>query len=725
VAKFRKKIKNVFLMGSGSTLLLLVFLSDVAFRRGGEIGVGWITLLRNLFVLVAFLEFYVVIESLWQSGQNITKKLGFALVLTIVVGAASSLLFIVQPSGFDIKNYSLIPLGFDSIVWANIYGVVLSMTMLVMLLILRDIIFSRRRKGTSRNFIILIGFVAATALSTLANKSMESSLLASVLFGCSVLAIVLNSFRLSWIVYLSKREKIISIVYGFLIFCLSIGFDIITSKGTDTGKSLLFYSQPLQSFASTMALFSTIYFGMTFISTLFHLPTAEAFERKTSEVSSLHNLSRLVTQVFDFNELVDSVTTMTLEVCEAKSSWLEIIKTAAPAGLLGKGHRGLEVVTSAPKNISQEEIHAIMNFRGEALRDLVISERKPVVIDSVKNDKRTKHLADVKVNFSSMAVVPLLSHDQVIGILYATKGVEFGFDRDDVDVISAFADQATIAIENSRLIEKSLERERLMREMMLAQDMQRKLLPQELPRLWEVDLEALSTPAFEVGGDYYDFTMLDENHLGILVGDVSGKGVSAAFYMAEMKGIFQSLSKIYREPREFLSKAHDTLVGTIDKRSFISLIYGVVDLRCGLMTVARAGHCPMLFVSRKTKKAEFIKPVGLGLGMGSRSFFERTIMQENVQFAEGDIAVFYTDGVTEARSEENGEFGYEKLMEVVRSAVDKSALGVREAIVTAVDRHMDHKPPEDDLTIVVMKWIKRNNNHGKNISEKKDEQLQN
>src|ERR1043166_4335991 len=137
--------------------------------------------------------------------------------------------------------------------------------------------------------------------------------------------------------------------------------------------------------------------------------------------------------------------------------------------------------------------------------------------------------------------------------------------------------------------------------------------------------------------------MLDEHHLAVLVGDVSGKGVSAAFYMAEMKGIFQSLSRIYREPREFLARAHEALVGTIDKRSFISLIYAVINLKTGVMRVARAGHCPMLLVT--DHHTEYIKPTGLGLGMGGKEFFEATITQEERQLSFGDIAVFYTDGV--------------------------------------------------------------------------------
>jgi serine phosphatase RsbU (regulator of sigma subunit) len=502
---------------------------------------------------------------------------------------------------------------------------------------------------------------------------------------------------------------VLSIVYGFLLFGIFIGFDLLLQRTNEVGKAVVFYSGPLHSFCSSVSLFATIYFGMTFVSTLFHLPTAEAFDRKSSEVSSLHNLSRLVTQVFDFNELVDSVTTMTLEVCEAKSAWLEIIPNAGQSpggkGLLGTARLAQTIQTVALKNITPEETEAIVSSNNHSLRNLALATRKPVVIDSVRSDKRTAHLASVKNRFNAMAIVPLVSHEAVIGILYATKDVEYGFDRDDIELISAFADQATIAIENSRLIEKSLERERLMREMMLAQDMQRKLLPQQLPSLPELDLEALSTPAFEVGGDYYDFSMLDADHLGILVGDVSGKGVSAAFYMAEMKGIFQSLSRIYRQPREFLAKAHETLTGTIDKRSFISLLYAVVDLRTGVMTVARAGHCPLLLASGA--HAEYIKPVGLGLGMGGSKFFEQTIEQEERKLRFGDVAVFYTDGVTEAHSGSGDEFGYERLQTVVQNAVSASAVGVRDAIIEAVDKHMNHEPPDDDLTIVVMKWVKR------------------
>lgn len=708
MALLRTKITKAVLLLISSGLFLVVFIIDII-QRSVERDFEIISYFRHVLIVIAFLIFYFFLESLWQRQQGPAKKLGFVFVLSFIVGAASLFLSMLPSSGFDVKNYSLNPLGFDVIVLANIFSIVLGSTMIIVFMVIRDIIFLKRRKGTRRNFLILLGLILTTAFSTLLARPLESSITTSFLIGIAVIMMFVNSFRLSWIVYLSRREKVFNIIYGLLLFGIFIGFDIISLGETEINKAITFYSPVLKTFISTVSIFATIYFGMTFVSTLFHLPTAEAFDRKTTEVSSLHNLSRLVTQVFDFNELVDSVTTMMLEVCEAKSSWLEIIKYPStmhnPRGDSLNKRPMVEAEVVAMKNISREDTNAIITSDGTSIRSLVLDSRKPIVIDEVKIDKRTQHLSNLEQKFDSLVVVPLVSHDKVIGILYATKEMEFGFDRDDVDLISAFADQATVAIENSHLIEKSLERERLMREMMVAQEMQRKLLPQELPVLKEVDLEALSTPAFEVGGDYYDFMMLDEYHLGILVGDVSGKGVSAAFYMAEMKGIFQSLSKIYRSPKEFLTKAHEALLGSIDKRSFISLIYGVIDLRDGLMTIARAGHCPMIYATKNTTL--FVKPIGLGLGMGSSELFGATISQEQVKFSYGDTAIFYSDGLTEAHRKNGEEFGYERLLELVKNVSDKSAVEVRDLIIMAVDQHMHHEPPEDDLTLVIMKWIKK------------------
>ncbi len=708
------RLKNILLLTASGVLFVSKFVLDVIVSKL-DVELGAFTILQLLLVAGAFLSLYFFIETVWSRGQSVVRKLGFALVLTLVVGVAGLTLYGISSTGFEIKNDSALPEAFESVVFANLYAVVFGTTSLFILLILRDVIMSKRRKETKRNFRIFLVVLLATVAVTVPYRPFESDVVISIAFGLTVGAILLNSFRLSWIVYLSKREKLITMALSFILFVVYIPI-YMASVGESSliAQSLTYYSRQLATFVAVMGLFGAIYFGMTFVSTLFHIPTAEAYDRKNIEVLSLHNLGKLVTRVFDFNELVDLVTRMTLDVCEAETAWLEVIPDSG-ATVKGRPRQGAvpdgpAFRTVALQNISLQEIELVSGTNDGSLRKLVIESRKPVVIDQVREDDRTKHLRDAGRKIRSMAIVPLVSHDAVIGILYATKSMDFGFDREDADVISAFADQVTLAVENSRLIEKSLERERLMREMLLAQEMQRKLLPQELPSLPEIDIEALSTPAFEVGGDYYDFTMLDDHHLGVIVGDVSGKGVSAALYMAEMKGIFQALSKLHRSPREFLSQAHAALLGTMDKRTFISLIYAIIDVRTGSMRVARAGHCPLILRSREGTR--LIKPTGLGVGMGSREFFASTISEDEIRLSDGDIVVFYTDGVTEARPEGGDEFGYERLESVVAGSGVTNALALRDDIVRAVDTHMRHQPPEDDLTLVVMKWNRKTGTPG-------------
>jgi sigma-B regulation protein RsbU (phosphoserine phosphatase) len=702
----RAKLKKAVLIVAAAGSFLIVFLIDVI-RWSADINGAWLGVTRHLFVIVAFGALYILVELLWKRDQSTVRKLGFILVVALIVGVMSILLGIMSEGSFDAKNQDLLASGFDGILVANLFGVVLGSTMVLVLLTIRDILYARRRQGTRRNFLVLLGVILAASLSSIPYKPLEAYTLGTVLYVLTIIMIGVNSFRLSWIVYLTKREKLFGMVYGFVLLAIFVGYAFVTTGDTEVSHALLFYSRPLAVIIRSVALFGAVYFGMTFVSTLFHLPTAEAFDRKKSEVSSLHNLSRLVTQVFDFNELVETVTKMTLEVCEAKNAWLEIIAQPGSGGSsLAKyvePHQETEFVTVSLRNISDEATKEILPPGESALRQEIIATRRPVVIDDGSEDPRMAHLRKNKLKIGSMVVVPLLSHDRVVGILYTSKDMAYGFDREDVELISAFADQAAIAIENSRLIEKSLERERLMREMLLAQDMQRKLLPQKVPVHPNFELEALSTPAFEVGGDYYDFLFLDEHHLGLLVGDVSGKGVSAAFYMAEMKGIFQSLSKIYRSPRDFLIKAHEALVATIDKRSFISLIYAVLDVRTGELQIARAGHCPLLH--RSGAEVRYVKPTGMGLGMGTNDYFKQTMAEERLALKRNDIIVLYTDGLTEAHPKNGDEYGYDRLRTVVRDSPARTVEEMRDEIIMSVDKHMEHESPEDDLTIVVLRWI--------------------
>lgn len=700
------RIRRFFYILLPTVLFFLVFLAD-AIRKGIRFEITGFAFIRELAVLLSFflLYFYfrsTAIKSEYQPVRALRTIFFYLVALLSFYGFVSFL----PQGGFESKDLYLVPIDYTTIFSASILGVGAGIFSLSLLISLREFVFLKRRKGTRKSFLLFLIFLLATVAWTLNLRPLETSTWSYVLSSLTVFFMLLNSFRQTWIVYLSRKEKVATIIYGFLALLTFVVFDVLVSQMTLLNKSLLYYSYGLREFVLMMGIFGTLYIGMTFVSTLFHLPTAEAFDRKMTEFASLHNLSRLVKQVFDFSELVGTVTRMTLEVCEAKSAWLELVarpKSTLPAPE-DRGLEHLKVEVVATQNISDDEISKLNPSDGPTLRTLILDHQKIVVIDDFAKDRRVKQLKVLRTPIRSLLIVPLVSHTEVIGILYVAKDFPYGFDKDEINVVSAFADQATIAIENSRLIKESLERERLYQEMMVAQEMQRKLLPQALPVIEGIELTAVSSPAFEVGGDYYDFVQLDDRRLGIVVGDVSGKGVSAAFYMAEVKGIFQSLSKICTSPKEFLIKANDALRESLDRKSFVSLVYSILDTETGELILSRAGHCPVLYLSEE--RVEYVRPVGLGLGLSDAAILEEVTQEERIRLKRNDVCVFYTDGITEARNGAGEEFGYDRLLQAVREARQEPAAEIKGQVLSAIYDFLGNDVVEDDITLVILKWLK-------------------
>ena len=693
------KIKNLAFLALPAILLPVVFTYDVI-RAAVEFDNASITIIRELFIITSFTLLGLFIDRRRKISQrNAPREIGrifFAVIISLIVIALGSF---VQPRHSSGSEFLRIHQSAIVILSTTIIALVLGVLALYLLVVIHDLVLFKRRKTTWRYYLVYLFFLFATCASEFPLLLPEGNIFASIFFTLTVLFIIVNSFKQNWIVYLSKREKKYSIVYSVLLFITLIVLDIYLAQRSGPSENLAEFSRPLHSFIQLNAIFGTIYFGVTFISTLFHLPTAEVFERKQFELLSLHNLSRLVTQVFDFNDLLNTVTQMTSEVCGARNVWLELFSVNEISG-------EISVEVAAKRNITQQEIDMISVEDGTQLQRYLMDSHKALLIEDIWSDRRTKHLKAKGFPRGSMLTVPLLSFGKLIGVLHATKDYQDAFDQDDIDVMTTFADHVSIAIENSRLISKSIERERLHQEMMVAQRMQKRLLPQSLPTLPSVDFAALSESSMEVGGDFYDVITLPDGNIGFVVGDVSGKGVSAAFYMAEVKGIVMSLSRICTTPRELLSRANDTLQETLDKNMFISAIYGVLDIRKAELTLARAGHCPLIYISNGS--VELIRSTGIGLGLTDSHQFTEATEEHTIRLLPGDSCVFYTDGITESRNSQTEEYGYERLMDIARSCTQCSANEMKERILNSVQTFIGQETYTDDITLIVMKWSGNN-----------------
>lgn len=689
-------IKSIALLIIPAVLLPLVFTYDVI-HSAVEFDNASITILRELFVISAFTLIGLYIEKRRKMYQrNAPREIGRVLLAVILSLLIVAIGLFVQPHRTLATGAIRIHQSALVLLVSTLTVFVLGLLSIYLLVVIHDLVLFKRRKTTWRYFIAYLLLLFAACAAEYPFLLPNDNIFASIFFSLAVIFIIVNSFKQNWIVYLSKREKKHSIIYSIFLFIALVILDVFLAQKSGSGENLIEYSKPLYTFIQLNTIFGTIYFGVTFISTLFHLPTAEVFERKQSELISLHNLSRLVTQVFDFNDLLNTVTLMTSEVCGARNAWVELFSVNDNTGEIS-----IEVV--AKRNITKQEIDLIATDDGTQLQRYLMDSHKALLIEDVWSDRRTKHLREKGFARGSLLAIPLLSHGKLIGVLYATKDYQNAFDQDDIDVMTTFADHVSIAIENSRLISKSIERERLHQEMMVAQRMQKRLLPQSLPNLSSVEFAVVSESSLEVGGDYYDVITLPKDRIGIVVGDVSGKGVSAAFYMAEVKGIVMSLSKICATPRELLSRANDTLMETLEKNMFISAIYAVLNISSGKLTLARAGHCPVIYVSNNS--AELIRSNGIGLGLTDSMQFEQATEERTIKLQPGDICIFYTDGITESRNANMEEYGYERLMQIARKCSNCSANEMKELILQSVRTFIGQETYNDDVTLIVLKWL--------------------
>jgi serine phosphatase RsbU (regulator of sigma subunit) len=255
------------------------------------------------------------------------------------------------------------------------------------------------------------------------------------------------------------------------------------------------------------------------------------------------------------------------------------------------------------------------------------------------------------------------------------------------------------------LLREQAEKERLEEELRIARQIQMSLLPAGSVALEGLRVEALCLPAAEVGGDYYDLLPLSDTRMGVLVADVSGKGTSAALYMAELKGLMLSLSRVYDSPVKVLREANRILTAHLDPRSFVTMVYALVDVEKRSMVFARAGHNPVIHLDAQTGRTHTLTPQGLGLGIDEGSRFDAVLEEWEVPLRTGDVFFFFTDGVSEAMNENAELFGERRLRDLIEAAgPGGDGLGpLRDRILEGVHTFAGGAPQNDDITLVILK----------------------
>ena len=584
----------------------------------------------------------------------------------------------------DIKN-NINDQGLFYLVIAFIYVFILLGFLTYLLLSFRELYFHKQSQDVGTYFNTMCVFFLLASVSALIPKELDIDFIEKTFFVVSVLLMIYNSLKISWIAFISKKEKLTLLVLSILIVLLFI-LNLSSAGENDVHSRILTnFSPSLNNFFEIIMLYGSIYFSILFFTTLFHIPTAEVFDRKANEVTSLQYFSKLITQVLDFKELGETVTKITKKVCNAHASWMIWIENQNDMKIISTKNIGLVDANSCTEYLLKE---LPAEFSGSKVLSL-----KNFISSSNPEDK-----------YSSAVISPIKTHDKLRGYLTAVKKGSAIFNEDDIEAINTFSDYASVAIENSMLLEQSIEKERLEKELDVAREIQRKILPEKNPQLKGISISSVFIPAFEVGGDYYDFFKLDNNKIGFIIADVSGKGISAAFIMAEIKGIFESLCKTLSRPKEILVNANEILLTTLDKKTFVSAAFGVLDLNENTLRLARAGHCPLLMV--RDGIATNLKPSGIALGISESDFFSETLEEISLDLKEQDILVLYTDGITEAKNSNLEDFGDSKFENIILENSRSEPDEISSCVIQQVTLFSQSLAQYDDITLVIFKLNK-------------------
>jgi hypothetical protein len=245
--------------------------------------------------------------------------------------------------------------------------------------------------------------------------------------------------------------------------------------------------------------------------------------------------------------------------------------------------------------------------------------------------------------------------------------------------------------------------ERVKREVEIAYQVQANFLPRTMPRIAGLDIAGMCLPANEVGGDYYDFIELDDQRVAFVVGDVSGKGIHASFYMTLVKGILQTLSRLGLPAAEVMRRLNHLFCINVPSGTFISMIYGILDVQSGEFSFARAGHNPAILRRASENSYKFLRPAGMAIGFSDGKVFDNGIEEMTVVLQPGDALVLYTDGFSEAMNSRRDLYGDERLADKVAQVGSKSASAILRLLTEDVHHFIEGMGRSDDMTMVVVK----------------------
>src|SRR5215207_1523835 len=411
----------------------------------------------------------------------------------------------------------------------------------------------------------------------------------------------------------------------------------------------------------------------------------------------LLDISKKISRSLDLQEVLNQVMDTLDSLIPYDAAGIFVLECIDPE-LLPEGEEPCEFKSEAVRGYDIDELSDLHLKLGEGFIGSVAVSGTPMISHDVRKDPVYINARD---RTRSEMVAPIISNDEVIGVFDLESDELNAYSNDDMDVLMLLASQVAIIIEKVMLHEQLIEKQRLQGQLEVARQVQLELLPPQDPELPGYDISAYNFPTEEVSGDYYDWVKTFDDEIGIVIADVSGKGVPAAILMAFLRSSLRAATHIGYATNISLAKVNYLLWESIERNQFVTAFHAILDASNRTLSYSNAGHNPPLLINAKGE-ASFIEYGEQPLGMFPGTRYH----QYHLLLEPGDIMVLYTDGVTEASNPDGVEFGRDRLVQAVKENYDRPARELIASLEMAVLEWTANRGANDDVTFFVIKALK-------------------
>ena len=415
-------------------------------------------------------------------------------------------------------------------------------------------------------------------------------------------------------------------------------------------------------------------------------------EKKTYHLKTLSDVSQ---EIFFLKDPQEIIPKLLLMVMGSYGSLQGL------AFLLNEEQTAIEVFSQrgVENNLKDELARLIENNPSASIFGI----NQPSRLSKERVKKQGNMLLEFLISNEFSIFTPFTLKDRFTGgLALGAKLLGEPYSADDLELLSTLVNQGAISVENARLQEKQLSQEIFRKELEIASSIQHSFLPSDVATIQGIDLAAVFQPAKEVGGDFYDFITLPDNKLGIVIADVCGKGIPAALYMALSRALIRACSA--HEPVNMVKAVlctNSLIQKCTNADLFVTLVFSIFDPLTSILRYVRAGHNYPIYYSKNTNQFDLLKGQGLALGL----FPNIKVEEKEISLKDGDIVVFYTDGITEAQNSENEMFGVERITELLVKHQNQPASVIAEKIEASVVEFEGKERQFDDLTLIILKKI--------------------